>query len=168
MSARYIHAIAAGALMLAGSTIVLARTQVARAEMTPSAASPVTKESAAANTSKDAYSYDPQGRRDPFVSLLGRGESSAAPAGRRGDGVQGLTTEELSIKGVLQHRNGYVAIVQGPDQKTHLLRANDRIADGMVKAITPQGIVILQEVNDPLSLVKQKEIRKTLQGSEEK
>ena len=37
----------------------------------------------------------------------------------------------------------------------------------MIKAITAQGLVILQDVNDPLSLVKQKEVRKMLHGNEE-
>jgi hypothetical protein len=57
--------------------------------------------------------------------------------------------------------------VQGPDQKTHMLRPNDQLADGTVKAIEPDAVVIVQEVHNPLSLVKQKEIRKGLQGSDE-
>jgi hypothetical protein len=101
------------------------------------------------------------------VSLVGRGIETSKPAGPRGIGLQGLTVAELSVRGVLQHRRGYVAIVQGPDQKTHMLRANDRLADGTVKTIEPDGIVIVQEVHDPLSLVKHKEIRKGLQGSDE-
>src|SRR4051812_28222901 len=36
-----------------------------------------------------AYSYSPEGRRDPFVSLIGRG-SDARPAGSRPTGVPGL------------------------------------------------------------------------------
>lgn len=112
------------------------------------------------------YTYDARGRRDPFVSLLGRGESTT-PRGQRLEGIQGLTTAELVVRGVLQSQGGYVAIVTGPDQKTHRLRSGDRIADGTINAITPQGLVIVQEVNDPLSLVKQREIRKTLNGSDE-
>ena len=56
-------------------------------------------------------------------------------------------------------------MVQGPDNKTYLVRQNDKLLDGTVKAITAQGLVILQEVNDPLSLVKQKEVRKMLRGN---
>ena len=47
------------------------------------------------------------------------------------------------------------------------MRANDRFADGVVKAITADSLLILQEVNDPLSLTKQREIRKTLRAVEE-
>ena len=53
-------------------------------------------------------------------------------------------------------------MVQGPDKKTYLVRQNDKLLDGVVKAITPEGLVILQDVSDPLSLVKQKEVRKML------
>ena len=39
--------------------------------------------------------------------------------------------------------------------------------DGAVKAITLQGLVIVQDVNDPLSLEKQREVRKLLKSAEE-
>jgi hypothetical protein len=138
------RALGFGVMLLTITSSVLAMSQMVRAETTP----PPSPVSAAG----ESYLYDPQGRRDPFVSLVGRGIETSAPAGPRG---------------ILQHRRGYVAIVQGPDQKTHMLRPNDRLADGTVKAIAPDGIVIVQEVHDPLSLVKHKEIRKGLQGSDE-
>jgi Tfp pilus assembly protein PilP len=148
-----------GLMLLTVTTIVLAASQLARAETPPPPA--------AVSAAGDSYLYDPQGRRDPFVSLVGRGIETPTPSGPRGIGLQGLTVAELSVRGILQHRQGYVAIVQGPDQKTHMVRPNDRLADGTVKAIAPDGIVIVQEVHDPLSLVKHKEIRKGLQGSDE-
>ena len=33
--------------------------------------------------------------------------------------------------------------------------------------MTPQGLVIVQDVNDPLSLVKQREVRKLLRSLED-
>ena len=42
-----------------------------------------------------------------------------------------------------------------------------RLLDGVIRSVTPQGIVIMQEVNDPLSLVKQREVRKGLRTSED-
>ena len=46
------------------------------------------------------YSYDPAGRRDPFVSLRGRGGDVAPPAGSRPAGVPGLLVNEMTVKGV--------------------------------------------------------------------
>jgi len=164
------HAVGAGVMLLLTAQIVITAPRTAQAETTPAAAgtTPAAGTPAGAASAPESYTYDPQGRRDPFVSLIGRGGAeSSASAGRRVDGLQGLSTAELSVRGLMQSRGGYVAIVQGPDQKTHLVRPNDRLMDGIVKSISPQGLVILQEVNDPLSLVKQKEIRKTLPGSDE-
>ena len=115
----------------------------------------------------ESYSYDPAGRRDPFVSLVARGTDAGNPASRSADGLPGLSVNEVSVRGVLRSRGALVAMVQGPDRKTYIVHANDRFLDGTVKRVTPQGIVVLQDVNDPLSLVKQKEIRKTLRGSDE-
>lgn len=117
----------------------------------------------------DSFTYNPEGRRDPFVSLLvaKTGERRGGHTGPEGEGLAGLGTEEISVRGVLQSAGGYVAMVQGPDNKTYLVRQNDKLSDGVVKAITAQGLVILQDVNDPLSLVKQKEVRKMLHSNEE-
>lgn len=115
----------------------------------------------------DGYTYNPEGRRDPFVSLLARGAETDKPASRTAEGLAGLAVAEISVRGVVQSRGGYLAMVQGPDNKTYVVRANDRLLDGTVKAVTAQGLVILQEVNDPLSLVKQKEVRKGLRASDE-
>jgi type IV pilus assembly protein PilP len=117
----------------------------------------------------DSFTYNPEGRRDPFVSLLTAktGERRGGHTGPEGLGLAGLGTDEISVRGVLQSAGGYVAMVQGPDNKTYLVRQNDKLFDGVIKAITAQGLVILQDVNDPLSLVKQKEVRKMLHGNEE-
>jgi hypothetical protein len=67
----------------------------------------------------------------------------------------------------LQSRGAYVAMVGGPDGKTYTARANDRLLDGVIRSVTPQGIIIMQDVNDPLSLVKQREVRKGLRTAED-
>jgi Tfp pilus assembly protein PilP len=114
----------------------------------------------------EPYSYNPEGRRDPFVSLLARG---AQPGGAvsHADGLGGLTTMELVLTGVLQTKGTFVALVKGPEGKTFTARVNDRLADGTIRSITAQGMVIMQEVNDPLSLVKVKEVRKGLRASDD-
>jgi hypothetical protein len=117
-------------------------------------------------SAQEAYSYRPEGRRDPFVSLLNRGSDPRAP--RKAEGLAGLLAGDAVLKGILQSRGTFLAIVQGPDGKRpYIVHPNDRFADGVVKAITADSMLILQEVNDPLSLTKQREIRKTLRAVEE-
>jgi len=113
----------------------------------------------------EAYTYDPTGRRDPFVSLLSRGIEPTT--GKKLTGLSSLTTGEVMLRGVMQSRNSYVALLSGPDGKTYSAHVNDRLLDGVIRSVTPQGIVIMQEVNDPLSLVKQREVRKGLRTAED-
>ena len=113
------------------------------------------------------YEYAPQGRRDPFVSLINRGndgKDTGAATARRADGVPGMLTGELTVRGILQTRGAWVAMVSGPDGKVYTVRSGDRISDGVIRSVTATTVVILQEVNDPLSLEKQREVRKFLRG----
>jgi Tfp pilus assembly protein PilP len=105
-------------------------------------------------------------------------EPAAAPAGaatptgggptsRKGEGPSGIAVAEISVRGVLQSRNGLIAMVQGPDNKTYIVHQGDKLLDGSIKTITAQGLVIEQDVNDPLSVVKQREVRRLLRGLED-
>ena len=78
-----------------------------------------------------------------------------------------MTLDEVSVRGILQSRGALVAMIQGPDNKTYIVHQGDKLLDGTIKTITPQGLIILQEVNDPLSLVKQREVRKMLRTVED-
>ncbi len=112
------------------------------------------------------YTYDAGGRRDPFLNLLGSG-TDPRPASRKGEGPAGMTVAEISVRGVMQSKSGLIAMVQGPDNKTYIVHPGDKLADGSIKSINAQGLVIEQAVNDPLSVVKQREVRKLLRGLED-
>jgi Tfp pilus assembly protein PilP len=114
----------------------------------------------------EAYSYRSEGRRDPFLSLVGRG-SDTRETKKKPEGVRGLSFDEIALRGIMQTAGGAVAIVQAPDTKTYRVRVGDQFYDAVIKAITADSIVVLQEVNDPLSLQKQRERRKTLRVVEE-
>ena len=114
------------------------------------------------------YSYDSEGRRDPFVSLLARG-ADLPSAGERPAGLEGLSVNEVALRGVVFSFSGgvYVAVLEAPDNKTYIVRTNDRLYDGSIQEITADAIIFLQEVNDPLSLVTEREVRKGLRDAEE-
>ena len=78
-----------------------------------------------------------------------------------------MAVAEITVSGIVQNKGVLVAMVQGPDKKTYLVHQGDKFLDGTVKTVTPQGLIIVQEVNDPLSLVKQREIRKQLRSLED-
>lgn len=113
------------------------------------------------------FNYIAEGRRDPFVSLLRRGGDAITPGGTRVAGLAGLAVSEVSLRGTLQAQNGgYIGMLLGVDQKTYLVRTGDRLLDGTVQAVTPDAVLIRQQVNDPLSLEKQRDVRKTLRQTE--
>jgi Tfp pilus assembly protein PilP len=114
------------------------------------------------------YTYNPEGRRDPFVSLVRRGAASpgSAPATRPA-GLAGLSASEVSLRGTVKGRDGFVAMLQGADKKTYLARPGDKLLDGTIRSITADTLIIVQSVNDPLSLEKEREVRKVLRQTEE-
>jgi hypothetical protein len=116
------------------------------------------------------YTYEAGGRRDPFVSLVRRGDDTAGvPDGMRPAGLAGMATSEVALRGTIQGKTReWIAILQGVDGKNHLARAGDKLFDGTIRTVTADSMVILQQVNDPLSLQTQREVRKLLRQDERK
>jgi type IV pilus assembly protein PilP len=110
---------------------------------------------------RPAYTYQPEGRRDPFISLLARG-SDPASAAARPPGVPGLLINEVIVKGIVRDRSGFIAMIQGSDTRTFIVRSGEKLMDGAVKSITADTVVFSQDVNDPLSVVKEREVRKAV------
>ena len=83
-------------------------------------------------------------------------------AGARPPGIAGVLVSEVTVKGVFKSAKGFIALVQAPDNRTYIIHAGDKVFDGTVKTITQDAVVFSQDVNDPLSLVKQREVRKAI------
>ena len=111
-------------------------------------------------TTADTYRYDPQGRRDPFQSLIG--PTPRVQAGQRPAGVPGFLIDEMKLQGVLKTKGGLVAMVNGPDNKGYLIRVGEKVLDGEVIRITPSSVVFRQEVNDPTRIERYREVVKDL------
>src|SRR4029434_7496259 len=90
------------------------------------------------------FTYNPEGRRDPFVSLLRRGVDSAQ-TGKRASGLVGLGTAEISLRGTIRSEGAFVGIVQGADGRTYIVRAGEKVSDGSIRTITADTMVILQQ-----------------------
>ena len=114
------------------------------------------------------FEYEAQGRRDPFMNLSRSGTIATTPTpASRPAGAAGILVDELVVRGIVQSQGAYVAMVSGPAGQTFSIRAGSKLFDGTVRAITPQAVVIMQQVTDPLSLQKQREVRKSLRTQEE-
>lgn len=155
------------ALTIAAVTALGAQTPAPVAPPVPAQAAP-----AADLPSPPAdYAYSPSGRRDPFMSLAtpGRGPITNSTPGSMPKGAAGILVDELSVKGIVLSNGNYVAMVAGPGGKTqtYTVKAGSRLFDGTVQSITADALVILQQVSDPLSLEKQRRVRKPLRTQEE-
>ena len=151
-------------LLIIGAAF-LATTPVGGQTPAPAPVKPavVTPSTAVPALEPQGYDYKPAGRRDPFVSLARRGSVGLGTSARaRPTGIGGLSVDEVTMRGVIKGRNGWSAMVRGADNRTYTLKAGDELYDGTVKTVTADAMVVLQNVNDPLSVAKKREVRKLL------
>jgi len=112
------------------------------------------------------YTYNPSQRRDPFVSLLkpveGTGLKSSRPVG-----MEGFLIQEVALKGIVKTKEAYIAMLLGPDNKSYFCQVGQRLFDGAIVAMDQTSVTFRQEVTDPLSPVRVRDIKKSLYPSEE-
>lgn len=112
------------------------------------------------------FTYNPQGRRDPFVSLL-KPVSADQGARTRKQGMEGFLIQEVALKGVVKMQKGYRAMLLGTDGKSYFVSVGQRLYDGAIVAIDAGSVTFRQEVTDPLTTVRSRDVRKTLYPTEE-
>ena len=118
-------------------------------------------------SSSEAYHYDPQGRRDPFQSLIG--PAPKLQPGQRPPGPPGFLIDEIKLQGIVRTKQqGLIAMVNGPDNKGYLIRVGDKVLDGEIIRITPSSVVFRQEVNDPTRIERFREVVKDLTPESQK
>jgi hypothetical protein len=108
------------------------------------------------------FSYNPEGRRDPFRSPFG---AVTAGGGKRPPGLAGMLVAEIDLTGVVHDpRDGDVAVVMGSDNKGYFLRVGDEVYDGTIIAIdSRQGTVTFrQQIDDPRMIKPYRDIVKRL------
>jgi hypothetical protein len=122
------------------------------------------------------YTYNAQGRRDPFISMI----KPVAPQGAKGvrpQGFPGFLIQEVALRGIVKtseagigsaSKPGFIAVFQGADPtKSFFVTVGQRLFDGVITAIDASSVTFRQEVTDPLSPVKTRDVRKSLYASEE-
>ncbi len=121
------------------------------------------------------FSYQFDGRRDPFVSLQRPVAADRGPKTRK-PGMEGFLIQEVALKGVVRTAGGgtgvalepgFIATFLGADGKSYFVRLGQRLYDGVITAVDATSVTFRQDVTDPLSPVKSREIRKSLYASEE-
>jgi Tfp pilus assembly protein PilP len=121
------------------------------------------------------FAYNAMGRRDPFVSLQAPVSPDRGPKTRK-PGMEGFLIQEIALKGIVRTKGGgvgvaqkpgYIAMFLGADGKSYFVGAGQRLYDGEIVAVDAASVTFRQEVTDPLSPVKTREVRKSLNALEE-
>lgn len=116
------------------------------------------------------YVYLPEGRRDPFLSILREAGSEAV---KKTDEVnlpplQRVTVAELTVIGIVWGGFGYMAMVQTPDGNGYAVQRGARIGNnnGIVSAITEKAIIVEERVTDIYGKKQVREYAKPLHVKE--
>ncbi|MBN1550421.1 hypothetical protein JW979_03080 [bacterium] len=96
------------------------------------------------------FTYNPQGTRDPFVSLLVGMDKDVRPPG-----IAGIKISEVNLIGI-QVGLGKTAIITGPDNIAYNMRVGDTVFDGKLVEIEPNKIVFEKIIYDAFGREKEK------------
>lgn len=116
---------------------------------------------------RNGYIYNPAGRRDPFISLAKPVATDDAANRPRRPGIEGFLLQETSLKGLVKNNDGWIAVLEGPDKKGYFVRVGQRMHDGVITALDSAGLTFRQEITDPLSPAKSRDVRRLLNSAQE-
>ena len=105
----------------------------------------------------------PDGGRDPFVRPAV--PDSPAPVETRPAGAAGLAVDEAVLRGVVVTRGGRLAMLEGADARTWVVRRRDRLHDGAVHEITEDAVLFLRDAAGPVPFAE-RVVRKRLRDTE--
>jgi len=111
------------------------------------------------------YTYDPGGRRDPFVDLLKGIKVKGANIPRGA-----LTVGDAKVVGITRSKEGFVAVIVGADNKARFMKVGDKLYDGEIIGIEADQVRFRQDFTDDNPAapgLKSKEVVKRLNPVQE-
>lgn len=89
-----------------------------------------------------AYSYNPAGKRDPFMPIIVREDAKALSGDR--PPLERFNIYEFKLTGIVWGGYGYNAMLEGPDGKGYFVHVGALIGQnkGVVKKITKDTMVV--------------------------
>ena len=157
MSARHASLLAAAAF----AACAVPSAGPAAAQQVPAAPPPAeTPKITDQDFTPSVYTYEVGGRRDPFRSLLVRNPSERERV--RPPGLGGVMVDELELQGTIKVKQGWVAMMRVPDNKSHLIRKGTTLFDGEVTDVSATEVTFRQNVNDPTNPKPFRDVVKSL------
>ncbi len=120
----------------------------------------------AAQESEGTYSYQSEGRRDPFKSLVA-GLKEKKPTGLTP--LQQRSLGELKVIGIMWEAQGFTAMIATPDGKGFLIKKGTLVGPegGVVQKITEDSIIVEEVYTDYYGKKKSKNTVLRLHAKEE-
>ena len=118
---------------------------------------------------RGGYVYLPEGRRDPFQTMLAPPtQGSAQTAESNQPPIQRVAVAELTVIGIVWGGFGYTAMVQAPDGRGYAVQRGARIGNnnGIVSAITEKAVIVEERFTDIYGKKQVREYAKPLHVKE--
>lgn len=115
-------------------------------------------ENAPSLTVQTGFTYNPEGRRDPFKDLLaGRDmrEKSAV-------GENQMFIDDLVLSGIVKNKNVYTALIGMPQGFPMFAKVGDKFADGYVLSISETQVVLRKTHERGIPLIRPRDIIKEI------
>jgi type IV pilus assembly protein PilP len=120
---------------------------------------------------RGGYVYLPEGRRDPFLSILR--DKTGSEAEKKTDEInlpplQRVSVAELTVIGIVWGGFGYTAMVQTPDGRGYTIQRGAKIGNnnGVVSAITEKAVIVEERFTDIYGKKQVREYAKPLHAKE--
>lgn len=110
----------------------------------------------------ETYLYMPQGRRDPFLSIIEatKKEREAERKRRKVRPVEAYDAADINVIAIAGDKEGYYAMVQLPDKKYFTIKEGMTLGlyGGKVTKITAQGVLLREYVKNYKGELQPKDI----------
>jgi Tfp pilus assembly protein PilP len=115
-------------------------------------------EKAPALTVQTGFTYNPEGRRDPFKDLLaGRDMREKAAVGENQ-----MFIDDLVLSGIVKNKNVYTALIGMPQGFPMFAKVGDKFADGYVLSISETQVVLRKTHERGIPLIRPRDVIKEI------
>jgi hypothetical protein len=126
---------------------------------------PAQKAPPAGDVSRTTKPTLPQGRRDPFITLVGKQTGGGGPTVNLPPGKGGLQVSTLILQGIVSGPNGMIAVVANPQKSVYFLHVGDELFDGRVDKIEIGSVLFHEVGKDAFGKPVEREVTRKLNPS---
>jgi Tfp pilus assembly protein PilP len=121
-------------------------------------AAPPQAEIAPMPTVQTGFTYNPEGRRDPFKDLLGGRDLKEKSAINENQ----FFIDDLVLFGIVKNQNVYTALIGMPQGYPMFAKLGDKFADGYVLSITETQVVLRKTHERGIPLMRPRDVIKEI------